>query len=411
VRIITAYCIAANPDLYKHSEFDATLTHWLHEPSSNPIFAKKSTREEWIRALGVYISAEHNYGDIIEDRIDKNIQSSFKILDNIPFPMPLKPTFRFADIFAGIGGFRIPLQEVGGKCVFSCEWDKSAKETYFSNFGEIPFGDIRQFTGQDVSDKECNKLIPDFDLLAAGFPCQPFSRAGVSARRALGQNDGFSCEIQGTLFFDLARIIKLKKPKVVFLENVKNLMSHDSGRTFHTIKTTIEEDLNYTFSSALIDSSPLVPQRRIRCYMVCLPKPMGKFEFPLISGPPMPLSSAMENDGLTAKYTISKRLWEGHQKRTVRNIARGTGFTAFLADINKPANTLVARYGKDGKECLIPQSNGIPRKLTPRECANLQGFPREFILPRSNAAAYRQFGNSVAVPVIRSIVEAIVKYL
>ncbi len=324
---------------------------------------------------------------------------------DVPFPPVKSPTFKFIDLFAGIGGFRLALQDFGGKCVFSSEIDKHARITYESNFGEYPFGDIREFTNEKICDKEIDSLIPDHDVIAGGFPCQPFSLAGVSARNSLGLLHGFEDTNKGNLFLDIIRIAKVKRPKVLFLENVSNFKSHDKGKTFELVKSIIEKDLNYSFNWTMINSSPLVPQRRKRCYMVCL-RDQSKFEFPKIEGKELALKTILEK-AVNKKYTISDRLWEGHKNRTKRNLSRGTGFTAFVADLEKPSKTLVARYYKDGKECLIPQNGKNPRKLTPRECARLQGFPEEFIIPVSDTQAYRQFGNSVAVPVIEKIAKNI----
>lgn len=341
---------------------------------------------------------------------NSNFQEWFPIKWDVPFPPPKNPKFKFIDLFAGIGGFRIALQSEGGKCVFSSEWDASAKKTYAKNFGEVPFGDIRQFTGEKVSDEQLDRLIPDHDILTAGFPCQPFSRAGVSSRESLGKAHGFACKTQGTLFFDLVRIAKVKRPAVLLLENVRNLKSHNGGETFRVIKQTIEEDLGYSFNDQIVDARNLVPQKRTRCFMVCFRDKNVDFEFPSFAGMPQTLKSILESD-VPQKYTISDELWAGHMRRTKNNIDRGTGFTAFEANVDAPANTLVARYGKDGKECLIPQEGENPRKLTPLECARLQGFPDKYALPDSDAAAYRQFGNSVPVPVVKRIARRIVKTL
>jgi len=324
---------------------------------------------------------------------------------DIPFPPPIQPKFSFIDLFAGIGGFRIALQEMNGKCVFSSEIDRQAKITYEVNFGQYPFGDIREFTNSNVSDEELDRLIPDHDLIAGGFPCQPFSLAGVSARNSLGLSHGFADKNKGNLFLDIIRIAKVKRPKVLFLENVSNFKSHDKGNTFNLVKSIIEDDLGYSFNWKISNSSPLVPQKRKRFYLVCF-RDKTTFEFPEIEGSPLPLKSILENN-VSEEYTISDKLWEGHQRRTSRNLERGTGFTAFQADLDKPSNTLVSRYYKDGKECLIPQKGKNPRKLTPRECARLQGFPEKFSIPVSKTASYKQFGNSVAVPVIRKIAKNI----
>lgn len=372
------------------NQLEAVVTHWIQSPSTEIPFLTKSMRE--------YCEL------VIQESVKKKKQRYLRSKPNqwteIPFPPPENTKFTFIDLFAGIGGFRIAMQRQGGKCLFSSEWDTNAKKTYEVNFGEVPFGDIREIP---------EELIPEHDVLCAGFPCQPFSLAGVSARNSLNTAHGFACETQGTLFFDIARIIKARKPKVVFLENVKNLVRHDQGRTFSTIQKTLES-LGYTFSKEIIDSSPLVPQKRVRCYIVCLKDSDNKFEFPEINGPELALKTVLENK-VDKSFTISNKLWEGHQRRTRRNINRGTGFTAFCADLNKPSKTIVARYGKDGKECLIPQGKDNPRMLTPRECARLQGFPEKFIIPCAKTTAYRQFGNSVAVPVVEKIAEKIEIYL
>ena len=317
--------------------------------------------------------------------------------DDVPFPPSESGHFRFIDLFAGVGGFRLAMQSVGGKCVFSSEWDRAAQQTYFMNFGELPWGDIRAISAT---------CVPDHDVLCAGFPCQPFSLAGVSARTAINRPNGFQCQTQGTLFFEIMRIVREKRPYVLFLENVKNLINHDKGNTFKIIKDSIEKE-GYSFHYQIIDASSRVPQKRMRCYMVCL-RDNGDFVFPDFSGNEIPLRSILEQT-VDAKYTLSDRLWEGHQKRTQRNLGRGAGFTAYCSNLDKPAHTLVARYYKDGKECLVPQAGKNPRMLTPREAARLQGFPESFLLPDSRSMAYKQMGNSVAVPVIKEIALAIAK--
>lgn len=332
--------------------------------------------------------------------ITRILAQSANQLDERPFPPPSIQKFKFIDLFAGIGGFRLAMQSIGGVCQFSSEWDKFAQITYETNFGEVPEGDIRPISEKD---------IPEHDVLCGGFPCQPFSLAGVSARNALNTAHGFDCEIQGTLFFDIARIVAEKRPKIVFLENVKNLVNHDKGKTFSVIQKTMLK-LGYSFNYQLINAECVVPQKRVRCYIVCLRDTSEKFEFPTFEGEPQPLKLILDKK-VEAEYTISDRLWAGHQRRTITNLERGTGFTAFCVDINKPANTLVARYGKDGKECLIPQEGKNPRMLTPRECARLQGFPENFHIPVAKTAAYKQFGNSVALPVVKKIADKIEAYL
>lgn len=392
-------------------QLKAIVSHWLQSPESDPIILGQRSGKKWRALLSTYAdstSVKARGGPLLDDQPESEWKIDFS---RVPFPPVDRPRFTFVDLFAGIGGFRIALQSLGGKCVFSSEWDRHAQQTYDRNFGEKPFGNIRTFTGDDVSNRQIAKWIPDHDVLAAGFPCQPFSKAGVSARKSLGLNHGFSCEIQGTLFFDLVRIAKVKRPRVLLLENVKHLLGHDEGRTFKTIEKTIREDLQYSFSPHILDSSTLVPQRRQRCYIVCFRDPEETFSLPPFTGAPKPLRDILLTEDPDARYTISDRLWTGHKNRTERNLNRGVGFTAFLADPNKPANTLVARYYKDGKECLIPQVGRNPRKLTPEECARLQGFPKSFIPNESDNQAYRQFGNSVAIPVVKRIAAEILKKL
>jgi DNA (cytosine-5)-methyltransferase 1 len=373
------------------------LTHqWVHALCSNSNLCGNVKSDEVVEVLrdaGLY-----------------KTHANFKkcVYTDINFPPPNVPAFSFIDLFAGIGGFRVALQKLKGVCVFSSEWDKAAQRTYLNNYGELPFGDITSFTAETISDTLLDSLIPDHDVLAGGFPCQPFSHAGVSARNAVGKEHGFKCDTQGTLFFDIMRIAAVKRPKVLFLENVRNIERHDGGRTFAVIKQSIEE-LGYDFKYQVIDASSLVPQRRLRCYMVCFRKDLRiSYGFPSFEGDALPLKSILEPYP-EAKFTISDKLWLGHQNRTQRNLDRGTGFTAHLADLEKPSNTLVARYGKDGKECLVPQGKKNPRLLTPRECARLQGYPESFLIPEARTTAYRQFGNSVAVPVVTRISKSIVK--
>lgn len=375
----------SNGNLKKNQldEKEAIFTHFLHNTSAQVPFLEPEQKSSLAELLKPYEKAYENY------------HNSF------PFPPKQQTNFKFIDLFAGIGGFRIAMQNLGGSCVFSSEWDKAAKQTYYRNFGEVPFGDIRMFTAPNISDEEISQLIPDHDVLCAGFPCQPFSRAGVSARNSLGVAHGFLDENQGNLFFDIVRIVKAKRPKVLFLENVKNLKSHDNGKTFEVIKNTIEE-LGYSFSSKIIDARSVVPQKRQRCYMIAIHNDNKGFEFPSFEGDELPLKSILEKR-VSSKYTISDKLWAGHQKRTKRNLKRGTGFTALEADLVRPANTLVARYYKDGKECLVPQRNKNPRKLTPREAARLMGFPDTFVVADTASTAYRQFGNSLVVPVVEKI--------
>lgn len=375
---------------------ESIVTHWLADVNETPIGLTAKEKKYFLSIL----KSAFFIPKTAEIKVD------FK---DVPIPPPTDYNFKFIDLFAGIGGFRIGLQKNGGKCVFSSEWDSSAQKTYLLNYAEKPFGNIKDFTHESISDSEINKLIPSHEVLSAGFPCQPFSRAGVSARNSLGQKHGFECNIQGTLFFDLVRIIKVKRPKVLFLENVMALVNHDNGRTFSIIKETIEKELGYSFNYEIISSETLVPQRRKRCFIVCCSNG-EKFDFPKFEGPSLALKTILEKK-VDERFTISERLWNGHLERSKRNLDRGTGFTVSTADLNKPSNTIVARYGKDGKECLIEQNNKPPRMLTPRECARLQGFPEEFKLPLHKTPAYKQFGNAVTVSVVARIASRITEYL
>lgn len=305
--------------------------------------------------------------------------------------------FTFIDLFAGIGGIRIPFQELGGKCVFTSEWDKFAQATYFANFGEVPDGDITKIEARD---------IPNFDILLGGFPCQPFSQAGLKK--------GFS-DTRGTLFFEIERIIKEKKPRAFLLENVKQLQGHDKGKTLKTILEHLNA-LNYYVSVKVLRAGDFgVPQNRERIYIVGLSKDWYsipekyEFNFPAPTRDPTRVGDILEKN-VDKKYTISDTLWAGHQRRKEEHKKKGNGFgySLFNAD-SRYTSTISARYYKDGSEILIDQGEGKnPRRLTPRECARLQGFPERFIIPVSDTQAYKQFGNSVAVPVIRAIAKCMI---
>ncbi|WP_223593644.1 DNA (cytosine-5-)-methyltransferase [Neobacillus bataviensis] len=301
--------------------------------------------------------------------------------------------FKFIDLFAGIGGIRLAFEEIGGKCVFSSEWDQNAQRVYEKNFGDKPYGDITKIAANE---------IPDHDILLAGFPCQPFSLAGVSKKNALGLKHGFEDETQGTLFFDIKRIILAKRPKAFLLENVKNLMSHDNGLTFKIIMRTLERELGYRVYSKVIDAKGLVPQHRERIYIVGF-KDHIKFKFPDLPKDGPVLKSILE-PSVGPKYTLSDKLWIYLQDYAQKHKDKGNGFGYGIADLNGASRTLSARYYKDGSEILIDQGLGKnPRKLTPRECARLQGFPDTFEIAESDYSAYKQLGNSVAVPVIKEI--------
>lgn len=324
--------------------------------------------------------------------------------------------FSFIDLFAGIGGFRIAMQSLGGRCVFSSEWDEAAKDTYFTNYGEVPFGDITK--------KEIKDVIPAyFDVLCAGFPCQPFSNAGLKK----GIED-----TRGTLFYHIAEILRDHQPKAVLLENVRGLISNDKGKTIQTVLRTIT-GMGYrcNIPQELIDNGPIsklkeecskmvlsakdygVPQNRPRIYIVLWRKDVGidYFLYPEPSNIKTSVKMILEKD-VSDEYTISDKLWEGHKRRRAEHEEKGNGFGYCLFnEKSEYTSTISRRYYKDGSEILIEQKGKNPRKITPREAANLQGFPKEFKLPDSNTKAYQQFGNSVAVPVVEKVSEQIVKQI
>lgn len=300
----------------------------------------------------------------------------------------MKKNLRFIDLYAGIGGIRLGFENENCQCVFSSEIDKYAQQTYYNNFKETPSGDITKITID---------RIPKFDILLAGFPCQSFSKAGLQ--------NGFA-DIRGTAFFDIIEIVKYHRPEVIFLENVKNLVSHDNGKTFEIIINSLKQ-LNYiTYYKTLNAKDFGLPQNRNRIYIVAFKNKIN-FNFPIGNKIKTKVFDILE-DTVSEKYTISDKLWSGHQERKKRNKQNGKGFGYSLCDENTEyTSTLSARYYKDGSEILIKQNNQNPRKITPREAARLQGFPDSFIISVSDVQAYKQFGNSVAIPVIKEIANKI----
>ena len=389
----------------------AVLTHFLHnEETRNKLTIDQLDDvriliDDWLKAKG-------EKDDFTEDAVAKMVadpirQDLFSEFFNVPFPAPEHPKFTFIDLFAGIGGFRIAMQAQGGKCVFSSEWNKFSQKTYLANFGEMPFGDIT---------KESTKsFIPKgFDVLCAGFPCQPFSIAVVAKKNSLGRPTGFEDKTQGTLFFDVAEILKRYRPKAFFLENVKNLTSHDKGNTFRIICETLEE-LDYSIHYRVMDGKSYVPQHRERILIIGFDKRRydGKevFEFPDQTEPKNCISDILQKD-VDPKYTLSDKLWSYLQNYALRQKAKGNGFGFGLVDLKGITRTLSARYYKDGSEILIPQEGKNPRKLTPRECARLMGYPDKYIINKvSDVQAYRQCGNSVVVPLMTAVSEQIIKTL
>jgi DNA-methyltransferase (dcm) len=310
-------------------------------------------------------------------------------------------SFTFIELFAGIGGFRLAFQKQGGKCLFASEWDSFAALTYEANFGEPPAGDITKIDPHS---------IPDHDILTAGFPCQPFSIAGVTKHNALGNAHGFEHATQGTLFFNVANIIKAKKPRAFLLENVKNLLTHNGGETFRVIRETLEHELGYFVTPELIDARSVVPQHRERVFLIGFREPR---EFNLSPLPNLtPKFRNVLDKRVDSKYTLTDNLWKYLQDYAKKHRAKGNGFGYSLTDPNGISRTLSARYYKDGSEILIEQRKGKnPRRLTPRECARLMGFPEDFRIVASDTKAYKQFGNSVVVPVVEHIAREMIKCL
>lgn len=334
--------------------------------------------------------------------------------------------FDFIDLFAGVGGTRLGFEAVGGRCVFTSEWNKYSQQTYLANF---PSGGHHTMVG-DITQVPAAE-IPDHDVLIGGFPCQPFSIAGVSKKNSLGRPHGFADETQGTLFFDVARIIDEKRPKAFMLENVKNLQSHDKGRTFATILRTLQDELGYDTHFRIIDASPWVPQGRRRIFIVGFREDVQQeFDFEDLVIPDRtprmrdilhPEDGTEEAEGhytqgpkarVNPKYVLTDHLWTYLQNYARKHKAAGNGFGYGLVDGDSVARTLSARYYKDGSEVLVSRGEGaVPRRLTPRECARLMGFPDTFEIPVSDTQAYRQFGNSIVVPVVEEVASMIAPYV
>ncbi|MCC8361014.1 DNA (cytosine-5-)-methyltransferase [Salinimicrobium sediminilitoris] len=391
------------------TESSAVFTHYIDNIDHE---AGKYYKETAYDVIWTYLNKELPKNEItpkvIEDFISIYIEH-FKVNSVIPKGDNI---YSFIDLFAGIGGFRISLQKSGGQCVFSSEWDRFSKRTYYKNYGEVPFGDITKID-------ESN--IPPHDILAGGFPCQPFSLAGVSKKNSLGRKHGFMDETQGTLFFDIARIIKERRPKAIILENVKNLKSHDKGKTMKVIQKALEEDLNYKIFIKVIDAKYYVPQHRERVFIVGFDQEQidtsDEFQFPehKESDTVTLKESNVLQKKVDKKYILSDKLWNYLKEYAEKHRRKGNGFGFGLADPNSVTRTLSARYHKDGAEILISRGKGKnPRRLTPQECKGLMGYPEEFRITNtgvSDTQLYRQFGNSVAVPVVEDIAERVKNYM
>lgn len=364
------------------------------------------SQKEFADALGLGKNGDRTLrrwenGEISPSNLE--LQAILHFAQEVPFP-PVSSEeceFLFIDLFAGIGGIRLPFQELKGRCVFSSEWNEFAAKTYFFNYGERPSGDITLIEASE---------IPDHDILLGGFPCQPFSQAGL--------HKGF-VDSRGNLFFEIERILKKKRPKAFLLENVKQLVGHDKGNTLRVMLEHLEA-INYHVDYQILRAADYgLPQNRERIYLVGFNRDFFPsldefyhFPYPMAPHSKTRVGDILENE-VDKKYTISDKLWQSHQRRREEHKAKGNGFGYSLFTSDSPyTSTISARYYKDGSEILIDQGEGKnPRKLTPRECARLQGFPENFIIPVSDSQAYRQFGNSVAVPVIRAIATNMVSEL
>lgn len=393
-----------------------------------------------LRRSGMSFSDAAEWLDICENTVRRYESGESK--PKLPFIQALKTRleiygekspansseFTFIDLFAGIGGLRLGFEEIGGRCVFTSEWDKYAQKTYQANFPhddhEIS-GDITKIDARD---------IPAHDVLLAGFPCQPFSIAGVSKKNALGRAHGFACDTQGTLFFDVQRIIDHHRPTAFLLENVRNLVSHDKGRTFATIRQVLENDLGYHVDFKVINAKAWLPQHRERIFIAGFRENTGfsfdDFKMPAIENGPKLGSILHPENGdegpdkhytegniarVSDKYTLTDHLWDYLQRYAEKHRAKGNGFGFGLVGPDDVARTLSARYYKDGSEILVQQKGKNPRRLTPRECARLMGFEdpleQEFKIPVSDTQAYRQFGNSVCVPAVKAVARHIKPFL
>lgn len=388
----------------------AVLTHYLHNYHNGVKDHFEEEAVEYLKQIVEYKNEEEKL-NILEDIA---LQQLLFEVEDVPFPTPENYTFKFIDLFAGIGGFRLGLQNLGGKCVFTSEWDENAKKTYRANFGETPFGDITKQTTKDY--------IPNgFDVLSAGFPCQAFSIAG--------KRGGFE-DTRGTLFFDVAEIIRTKRPKAIFLENVKGLKSHDKGKTLETILNVLRNDLGYYVPEPQIMNAKEfgVPQNRERIYIVGFRGDLGinSFEYPEPLEEKVVFKSVKEKKVVPTKYYLSTQYLQTLINHKERHANKGNGFGYAIINDNEVSNSILV--GGMGRERNLVIDNRITdftptthikgevnregiRKMTPREWARLQGFPDNFIIPVADASAYKQFGNSVAVPAIQATAEKIIELI
>lgn len=393
------------------NEMSASFTHYLNNHQQSSLNYKKSALS-YIKSTLALDDPKHLITTKVAEEALQYLLFDYK--NSIPFPEHPNPTFKFIDLFAGIGGIRLAFQNLKGKCIFSSEWDKYSKLTYEANFGEVPFGDI---TRPDIK-----KYIPDeFDVLCAGFPCQSFSIAG--------KRGGFE-DTRGTLFFDVAEIIKQKQPKAIFLENVKGLKSHDKGKTLSTILNTLRNDLGYYVPEPKIINAKEfgVPQNRERIFIVGFRKDLGieSFNYPKSTNSETQLSDILETDEVSVKYYLSTTYLDTLRKHKARHANKGNGFGYQILSDEGVANAVVCGGMGRERNLIIDNklTNFVPvtkitgevnregiRKMTPREWARLQGFPDNFKIVVSDAQAYKQFGNSVAIPAIQATANIIVQKL
>ena len=385
-------CMEVRESAPEYPDLKAAVTHFLQNPNEIP---------QGLPPSGTKIIEEYR------PRV------TYDFFRKVPFPPPENYDFRFIDLFAGIGGFRLAFQANGGKCVFSSEWNEFAQKTYEANYGEIPYGDIHAI------DKNA---IPFFDVLCAGFPCQPFSLAGVSKKNSMGRAHGFADQAQGTLFFEIAELLKIKRPAAFMLENVKNLEAHDKGKTFEVIRSTLEDELGYVVNWRIVDGSKWVPQHRERIFIVGYNPDLidiTKDEI-VIPSEPEPgyvrkeLKDIIRND--VTDCTLGPGTWATLERHKKHHEEAGHGFGYGLHTLpikeGEITRTISARYSKDGAEILIEQPGNRPRHLAVDEAMQLQGYdPKKFIFPVSNCQAFKQIGNSVVWPAIRSCAAQIANVL
>lgn len=410
-----AKCRVLSPDFTSGETFQAAFTHWCNTVHVCP--------PDMPRAL--FESLRSAYDEILERQAivlsepDDDISGELPLFPEGFWGVP-KPdgrsAFTFIDLFAGIGGFHVAMEAVGGHCVFASEWDRYAQTTYWTNFGIMPYGDIRKIDAT---------AIPSHDVLCAGFPCQPFSLAGVSKKNSLGRKHGFEDKTQGTLFFDVCRIIAAKRPKAFFLENVKNLLSHDGGKTFRVIRDALDE-LGYTWTYKIVDGAAWVPQHRERIFIVGFDKTLfpnlktGDIVIPTApaeGGRKKRLADIILKDNPDAsRYTLGDGTWATLKRHKMHHEQAGNGFGYGLHTFpfrdDEVTRTISARYHKDGAEILIDQPGRNPRRLTVEEAMQLQGYdPKTYRFPVSRTQAYHQIGNSVVVPAVTETAGMIAKIL